>query len=96
MEFEHKSGIYMCTCSGNGKSYIGQAQDVKIGMILLIIFMRGWLLMILSNEEKRVLIELICLEQTDMIIKNPESYTSSLYMFLERLKIKIKDGERNG
>lgn len=29
MEFEHKSGIYMCTCNGNGKSYIGQAQDVK-------------------------------------------------------------------
>lgn len=29
MEFEHKSGIYMCTCSGNDKSYIGQAQDVK-------------------------------------------------------------------
>lgn len=30
MEFEHKSGIYMCTCSGNGKSYIGQSQDVKL------------------------------------------------------------------
>lgn len=29
MEFEHKSGIYMCTCNGNGKSYIGQALDVK-------------------------------------------------------------------
>lgn len=29
MEFEHKSGIYMCTCLGNNKSYIGQAQDVK-------------------------------------------------------------------
>lgn len=29
MEFEHKSGIYMCTCSGNNKSYIGQAKDVK-------------------------------------------------------------------
>lgn len=29
MEFEHKSGIYMCTCNGNNKSYIGQAQDVQ-------------------------------------------------------------------
>ena len=29
MKFEHKSGIYMCTCSGNNKSYIGQAKDVK-------------------------------------------------------------------
>ena len=51
--------------------------------------------MILSNEEKRVLIELICLEQTDMIIKNPEAYTSSLYMFIEVLKIKIKDDKKN-
>ena len=30
MEFEHKSGIYMCTCIGNGKSYIGQSKDVKL------------------------------------------------------------------
>lgn len=30
MEFEHKSGIYMCTCNGNGKSYIGQSKDVKL------------------------------------------------------------------
>lgn len=29
MRFEHKSGIYMCTCNINGKSYIGQSQDVK-------------------------------------------------------------------
>ena len=29
MEFEHRSGIYMCTCSCNKKSYIGQAKDVK-------------------------------------------------------------------
>ena len=29
MDFKHKSGIYMCTCNGNGKSYIGQAKDVK-------------------------------------------------------------------
>lgn len=30
MQFEHKSGIYMCTCNVNGKSYIGQSQDVKL------------------------------------------------------------------
>lgn len=30
MEFEHRSGIYMCTCNINGKSYIGQSQDVKL------------------------------------------------------------------
>lgn len=30
MEFEHKSGIYMCTCNINGKSYIGQSKDVKL------------------------------------------------------------------
>ena len=29
MEFKHQSGIYMCTCNVNGKSYIGQAKDVK-------------------------------------------------------------------
>lgn len=30
MEFEHRSGIYMCTCNANGESYIGQSQDVKL------------------------------------------------------------------
>ena len=30
MEFEHKSGIYMCTCNINGRSYIGQSSDVKL------------------------------------------------------------------
>ena len=30
MEFEHKSGIYICTCVENGKSYIGQSKDVKL------------------------------------------------------------------
>lgn len=50
----------------------------------------------LNEEEKRVLIELICKEQTQMIVKNPESYTSLGYMFLEGLKIKIKDDKNNG
>lgn len=30
MEFEHRSGIYMCTCDINGKSYVGQSRDVKL------------------------------------------------------------------
>ena len=30
MDFEHKCGIYMCTCIKNNKSYIGQSQDVKL------------------------------------------------------------------
>ncbi len=30
MEFEHSSGIYMCTCTANNKSYIGQSVDVKL------------------------------------------------------------------
>lgn len=30
MDFEHKCGIYMCTCIENNKSYIGQSQDVKL------------------------------------------------------------------
>lgn len=30
MEFRHESGIYICTCSGNGKQYIGQSKDVKL------------------------------------------------------------------
>lgn len=30
MKFEHRSGIYMCTCNINGRSYIGQSSDVKL------------------------------------------------------------------
>lgn len=30
MEFEHKSGIYKCTCIGNGKIYVGQSVDLKL------------------------------------------------------------------
>lgn len=30
MEFEHRSGIYKCTCIANEKSYIGQSKDVKL------------------------------------------------------------------
>lgn len=45
----------------------------------------------LSKEEKKLLIELICNEQTHMIIKNHTKYESEKYKSLESLKIKIKD-----
>lgn len=44
-----------------------------------------------SKEEKKLLIELICNEQTHMIIKDHTRYESDKYKKLEKLKIKIKD-----
>ena len=46
----------------------------------------------ISKEEKKLLIELICNEQTHMIIKDHAKYDSDKYRKLEELKIKIKDG----
>lgn len=45
----------------------------------------------LSKEEKKILIELICNEQTHMIIKDHTKYNSKKYKNLETLKVKIKD-----
>ena len=45
----------------------------------------------LNKEEKKVLIELICNEQTHMIIKDHTKYDSQKYKKLEELKVKIKD-----
>jgi len=45
----------------------------------------------MSDTERKTLIELICAEQTHMIVKDNTSYTSDRYMFLEQLKVKIKD-----
>lgn len=45
----------------------------------------------LTREEKKMLIELICNEQTHMIIKNHTRYESDKYKKLEELKVKIKD-----
>lgn len=45
----------------------------------------------MTNREKTILIELICNEQTHMIIKNHTKYKSLKYKELEKLKIKIKD-----
>lgn len=47
----------------------------------------------LSKEEKKMLIELICNEQTHMIIKDHTKYESDKYKHLEELKVKIKDFE---
>ena len=47
--------------------------------------------MTLNKEEKKVLIELICNEQTHMIIKDHTKYESDKYKKLEKLKVKIKD-----
>lgn len=45
----------------------------------------------MENEEKKILIELICNEQTHMIMKNHKKYKSDKYKKLEQLKVKIKD-----
>ena len=47
--------------------------------------------MTLNREEKKILIELICNEQTHMIIKDNTKYNSQKYKKLEELKVKIKD-----
>ena len=45
----------------------------------------------ISKEEKKLLIELICNEQTHMIVKDHTKYDSDKYRKLEELKVKIKD-----
>lgn len=46
---------------------------------------------ILTNEERRIIIELICDKQTKMIVENCMKYESSEYKELENLKITIKN-----
>ena len=46
---------------------------------------------IFTKEERKLLIELICNEQTHMIIKDNTRYGSDKYKKLEELKVKIKD-----
>ena len=45
----------------------------------------------LSNKERKMLIELIANEQLHMLIKHPERYESDKYVRLEDLKVKIKN-----
>ena len=47
--------------------------------------------MIVTSEEKKLLLELICNEQVHMLIKDNKKYESEKYVRLEELKIKIKD-----
>ena len=49
--------------------------------------------MTLNKEEKKMIIELICNEQTHMIIKDHTKYDSDKYKKLEELKVKVKDFE---
>ncbi len=45
----------------------------------------------LTKEEKKILIVMICEEQTNMIIKDHTKYESDKYKKLEEIKVKIKD-----
>ena len=47
--------------------------------------------MMLSKEEKKLLLELICNEKVHMIIKDHTKYEYEKYVKLEELKVKIKD-----
>lgn len=44
-----------------------------------------------NKDERKMLIELICNEQTHMIIKDHTKYDSDKYKNLEELKVKVKD-----
>lgn len=44
-----------------------------------------------TEQEREMLIKLICNEQIHMIIKHPERYDTDEYKALEELKIKVKD-----
>lgn len=46
---------------------------------------------LLTEENKQMLIELICNEQTHMIVKDNTKYSSDKYKKLEELKIRIKN-----
>jgi|GEM_PF-4991680 len=45
----------------------------------------------MSEQDKRILINLICDRQTEMIVNDNAAYTSDYYQRLENLKAEIKD-----
>lgn len=45
----------------------------------------------LTPKDRKLLIELICNDQTNMIVKDHTKYDSEKYKKLEELKVKIKD-----
>ena len=48
----------------------------------------------LKEQDKRIMIELVCNEQTKMIMSDCTSYTSDKYRDLEKVKIKLKEREK--
>lgn len=48
----------------------------------------------IDTKQRKILIELICNEQTHMIMKDYTRYESEKYRELEELKVKIKDWGR--
>ena len=44
----------------------------------------------MTENEKKLLVELICNEQTHMIVKDHTSYDTYEYKELEALKVKVK------
>ena len=45
----------------------------------------------MTENEKKLLVELICNEQTHMIVKDHTSYDTYEYKELEALKVTVKD-----
>ena len=48
-------------------------------------------MIVLTKDERKMLLELICNEQVHMIIKDHTKYESNKYIKLEELKVKIKN-----
>ena len=47
----------------------------------------------MNTDDKKLLIQLICEKQTNMIVKNPMYFQTEEYIRLEELKVKIKNME---
>ena len=45
----------------------------------------------LKNTEKSLLVELICNEQTQMLMRDKNAYNHEKYKNLELIKVKVKD-----
>lgn len=45
----------------------------------------------MDENDKALLINLICIEQTLMLKESNESYLSQRYLWLEKLKVLLKD-----
>lgn len=46
---------------------------------------------VISEHDKNILLNLICNEQTHMLMKKDKYYESSAYRDLEELKVKVKN-----